>query len=72
MPVIDVTILEDVYTLDEKAALIRELTEALGRVGGKAMEEATSVLIQEIKDGNWGYAGHVYPAADARALKASG
>ena len=72
MPLIDVTLLEGVYSSEEKADLIRELTDALGRVGGAAMREATSVRIHEIRDGNWGYAGNVYPVAEAKALKAKG
>lgn len=40
----------------QKRALVAEVTEALGRILGKKPEH-THVVIQEIEEENWGYAG---------------
>lgn len=43
-------------TREQKAALIRDITESLGRVLGKRPEH-THVVIQEIAEEDWGFAG---------------
>ena len=41
---------------EDKAALVRDVTDALVRVLGKRPEH-THVVIQEIPEENWGFAG---------------
>ncbi len=43
-------------TREQKAALVREITDALVRVLGKRPEH-THVVIQEIAEEDWGFAG---------------
>lgn len=43
-------------TRDQKAALVREFTDALVRHLGKRPEH-THIVIQEIAEEDWGYAG---------------
>jgi 4-oxalocrotonate tautomerase len=43
-------------TKAQKAELVRDFTESLERVLGKKPEH-THVVIQEIEEQNWGYAG---------------
>ena len=69
MPLIDVQIIEDVFTLEEKQALIRELTLAFGKVAEKTMQDNTSVRIHEVRSGHWGGAESVWTTEQARELK---
>lgn len=55
MPYINVQITAGA-TREQKAALVREMTDSLIRVLGKKPEHI-HIVIQEIKDENWGYAG---------------
>jgi 4-oxalocrotonate tautomerase len=60
MPVITVAAPEGVYDQQGKAALIREITEAVVRVGGEHERRVTRVLFQDYPEGTWGSAGEVY------------
>ena len=55
MPFINVQITKGA-TKAQKAELVRDFTESLERVLGKKPEH-THVVIQEIEEQNWGYAG---------------
>ena len=55
MPYINVQITKGA-TRDQKAAIVREFTDTLVRVLGKKPEH-THIVIQEIEDQDWGFAG---------------
>ena len=69
MPLIDVQVLEDVFSIEEKQALIKELAMAFGRVAGKTMQENMSVRIHEVKSGHWGSAESIWTTEKVRELK---
>jgi 4-oxalocrotonate tautomerase len=56
MPYVNVRITKDGVTPEQKAAIVREITDTLARVLGKKPEH-THVIIDEIDPENWGYAG---------------
>lgn len=72
MPSIDIQVLEDVFSDDEKGEIIRRVTEAFGSVVGEAIRNGTSVRIHEVKSGSWGWGGNVLTSSEARAMKARG
>lgn len=72
MPLIDIQIMEGVFTEDEKARMIEAVTRGFGSVAGNAMAEATSTRIHEIKPGSWGYGGRVFSLSEAQAIKERG
>ena len=55
MPYVNVQITAGA-TREQKARLVREITDSLVRVLGKKPEH-THIVIQEIPEENWGYAG---------------
>lgn len=55
MPYINLQITKGA-TRDQKAAIVREFTDTLVRVLGKKPEH-THIVIQEIEDEDWGFAG---------------
>lgn len=55
MPYVNVQVTKGV-TREQKAELVKDITHSLQRVLGKS-PEYTHVVIQEIAEENWGYAG---------------
>lgn len=72
MPLIDIHVLEGVFTDEEKAQLVMETAKAFGTVAGQAMQDMTSVRVHEVKSGSWGGADGVWTTQKARELKHSG
>ena len=56
MPYVNVRITKDGVSAEQKAQIVREITDTLGRVLGKRPEH-THVIIDEVEPENWGYAG---------------
>ncbi|MGN7740318.1 tautomerase family protein [Pseudomonas sp. 22526] len=56
MPFVNLRITRDGVTREQKAQVIREITETLQRVLNKA-PELTHIVIEEVDIDNWGYAG---------------
>lgn len=55
MPYVNIQITKGA-SREQKAALVKDVTESLVRVLGKKPEH-THVVIQEIEEEDWGYAG---------------
>lgn len=64
MPYVNVRITRDGATPEQKARIIAEITDTLGRVLGKKPEH-THVVIDEVALENWGFAGK--PTSEWRA-----
>lgn len=58
MPYVNVRITKDGVTAEQKAQIVREVTETLVRVLGKRPEH-THVIIDEVEPENWGFAGEL-------------
>jgi 4-oxalocrotonate tautomerase len=59
MPFIEVKTIKDVFTAEEKAKIIKEITDIFGRMRGDKLAEGTWVVINELGDGHWGEGGVV-------------
>ena len=71
MPLIDVQVLEGVFSIEEKQGLIKELALAFGKIAGKTMQDNTSVRIHEVKSGHWGGVDSIMTTEKALELKSS-
>ena len=58
MPYVNVRITKDGVTTEQKAQIIKEITDTLVRVLGKRPEH-THVIIDEVELENWGFAGQL-------------
>ena len=56
MPYVNVKITKDGVTREQKAQIVREITDTLVRVLGKKPEH-THIVIDEVETDNWGFAG---------------
>ena len=72
MPLIDIHVLEGVFSDDEKAQIIAESAKAFGKVAGKTMQQMTSVRVHEVKSGHWGGSETIWTTERALEAKAKG
>lgn len=69
MPLINIEVIENVFTPEQKKELIEKVTDALISIEGEALRPYTLVKIDEVKDGNWSVGGKIVSASDARRLQ---
>ncbi len=68
MPLVTIEVIREVFTPDQKTALIEKVTDAMVAVEGEALRPVTWVRIVEIEQGNWGIGGQCLSAADVLAM----
>lgn len=71
MPLINVKLIEDVFTPEQKRRIVEELTDAMVAIEGEAMRQVTWVVVEEVRSGDWGIAGKPLTTQDVRALAAA-
>lgn len=71
MPLINVKIIEGVFSSEQKAQMIRKLTDAMVEIEGEAMRSVTWAVIEEVKSGDWAIGGQALSTADVKALAAT-
>lgn len=70
MPFIQVKVIEDVFTDDQKQQIVRNLTDAMVGIEGENMRPVTWCVVEEVRSGSWGIAGNPLTTADVKALAA--
>jgi 4-oxalocrotonate tautomerase len=70
MPLVQVKLIEGVFSEVQKEEMIRKLTDAMVAIEGENMRAVTWVVIEEVKSGSWGIAGKALTTADVKALAA--
>ena len=70
MPLVTIDLIKDVFTPQQKEALIAKVTTAMIEVEGENMRPVTWVRIQEFEQGDWAIGGKALKASDVQALAA--
>jgi 4-oxalocrotonate tautomerase len=70
MPLIQVKLIENVFTAEQKQQIVRRLTEAMVEIEGENMRPVTWCVVEEVRSGDWGIAGNPLTTADVKALAA--
>lgn len=70
MPLINVKLIEGVFTETQKTDMIKSLTDAMVEIEGENMRSVTWVLVEDVKSGDWGIGGRPLTTADVKALAA--
>jgi 4-oxalocrotonate tautomerase len=70
MPLIQVKLIENVFTPEQKQQIVRRLTDAMVEIEGENMRPVTWCVVEEVKSGDWGIAGNPLTTADVKALAA--
>ena len=68
MPVVDIQLIEGVFSPEQKKEMIEQVTETLVNIEGEAMRNVTFVRVQEYAQGEWGIGGQVLSAGDVKAM----
>ena len=69
MPLVDIQLIEGVFTPDQKKEMIEKVTDTMVAIEGEAMRGVTWVRVQELASGEWGIGGKALTAADVKALQ---
>jgi 4-oxalocrotonate tautomerase len=70
MPLIQVKVIEGVFTEAQKREIVHKLTDAMVSIEGENMRSVTMVIVDEVKSGDWGIGGKALTTADVKALAA--
>ena len=70
MPLIQVSLIEEVFTPEQKQQIIHKLTDAMVEIEGEALRGVTWVTIQEVRSGDWGIGGQPLTTAAVKAMAA--
>ena len=70
MPLIQVKVIENVFTDEQKQDIVRGLTDAMVAIEGENMRPVTWCLVEEVHSGDWGIAGNPLSTSDVKALAA--
>lgn len=71
MPLVNMKVIEGVFSPAQKAQLVHNLTEAVVAVEGETLRGVTWVVIEEVKSGDWAIGGQAL-TSDAVLRMAAG
>ena len=68
MPLVQVKVIEGVFSDTQKQGMIKKLTDAMVSIEGEPLREVTWVVVEDVKSGSWGIGGKALTAADVKAM----
>lgn len=68
MPLIQVKLIENVFTSSQKEQMIKKLTDAMVSIEGENMRPVTWVVIEEVRSGELGIGGQPMTTEAVKAL----
>jgi 4-oxalocrotonate tautomerase len=68
MPLIEVNVIKDVFTPEQKREIITKLTNAMVEIEGENLRGVTWCVVREVASGDWGIGGNALTTADVDAL----
>ncbi len=70
MPLLNVKVIENVFSDEQKKQMVERLTDAMVSIEGENMRGVTWVIVEEVKSGDWGIGGNALTTDDVKALGA--
>lgn len=70
MPLIQVKLIENVFTDRQKQEIITKLTEAMVSIEGENLRPVTWVVIEDVRSGDWGIGGQALSTEAVKAMAA--
>ncbi|KRS16280.1 tautomerase family protein [Roseovarius indicus] len=70
MPLVDIHVIEGVFTPQQKQDMIEKVTDTMVSIEGEAMRQVTWVRIHDVASGQWAIGGKALTTADVHALAA--
>ena len=68
MPLINVKLIEGVYSKSQKQEMVKKLTDAMVSIEGENMRQVTMVIIEEVASGEWGIGGKTLTTQDVKEM----
>jgi 4-oxalocrotonate tautomerase len=72
MPLINVKVIEGVFSTEQKQEMIQRLTDVMVSIEGENMRQVTWCVVEEVQSGDWGIAGNALTTEQVHALAAGG
>ncbi len=69
MPLINIEVIENVFTSAQKKEMIEKVSETLIKIEGEALRPYTVVRIAEVKESDYAVGGKTLTAADVHGLQ---
>jgi 4-oxalocrotonate tautomerase len=70
MPLIQVKLIENVFSHQQKQEMIKKLTDAMVSIQGENMRQVTWVVIEDVRSGEWGIGGQPLSTDAVKSLAA--
>jgi len=70
MPLINVKLIEGVFSEPQKKQIAKSLTDAMVQIEGEALRSVTWCIVEEVKSGDWAVGGQPLTAAEVKAIAA--
>ena len=70
MPLINVKLIDGVFSPAQKKQIVEKLTDAMVSIEGEAMRAVTWVVVEEVKSGDWAIGGQCLTTEAVHALAA--
>jgi len=70
MPFVEIKVFEGELSKQQSQELIGKVTDTIVSFAGENLREATWVVIQEVKSGNWGVGGNALGLDDIKRIQA--
>jgi 4-oxalocrotonate tautomerase len=68
MPLINVKLIENVFSTEQKQQITHDLTEAMVAIEGERMRGVTWCVVEEVKSGDWAIGGQPLTTEAVHAL----
>ena len=70
MPLIQVKLIEKVFTNEQKHEMIKKLTDAMVSIEGENMRPVTWVIIEDVASGDWAIGGRALTTEAVKSMAA--
>jgi 4-oxalocrotonate tautomerase len=70
MPLINVKVIEGVFTSSQRREIVQKLTETMVSIEGENMRPVTWCVLEEVHSGDWAIGGNALTTQDVQALAA--
>ncbi len=69
MPMVKISLIENVFSKEQKREMIEKVTDAMVSIEGESMRGVTWVILEEILEGDWGIGGQGLTSVDVHRLQ---
>lgn len=69
MPLVDIQLIEGVFSQKQKDAMIEKVTDAMVSIEGEGLRDVTWVRVQELASGAWAIGGKALTTTDVKSKR---